>query len=343
MSEIGRPGFTASMPSIRHSWVTRTRRFEPSSTSPTRKVAFVSPCTPSRYSVTSRLTMSPSASGRSSGMPWQMTSFTEVHSDLREAVVVEGARIAALLDARGRDTIASSSSVVMPGRTAAPVSASTSAAERPVRRMRSMIVGRLHAAAPAGGGHARVGVGGALDVGGHGRQGLIVPGTMRPSSSLWHRLYLRPLPHQHGSFERSAVGAAGAERIPFSLRLSSGDRGSDGGDDVVDLREDRPLERRLVGDVGVERGHPPDRRVEVGRSSARRPTPPPRRRTRAVSTSSCTTSEPVGAAHRLADDLVVPRRDGAQVDDLDLDAVRSPRLLAPPAATSRRSPPTSRS
>ena len=87
------------------------------------------------------------------------------------------------------------------------------------------------------------------------------------------------------------------------------------------------LERRLVGDVGVERRHPPDRRFEVGPAAPRRPTPPPRPPNPAVSTSSCTTSEPVGAAHRLADDLVVPRRDGAQVDDLDLGAVRFLRLL----------------
>ena len=48
---------------------------------PTKNVAFVSPCTPSRKSVTSMLTMSPSRSARSSGMPWQMTSFTDVQTD----------------------------------------------------------------------------------------------------------------------------------------------------------------------------------------------------------------------------------------------------------------------
>ena len=52
---------------------------------PTGNVALVSPCTPSRKIVTSRLTMSPSISARSSGMPWQMTSLTDVHSDLGNA------------------------------------------------------------------------------------------------------------------------------------------------------------------------------------------------------------------------------------------------------------------
>ena len=82
MSEMGRPGRTASMATSRHSRVTPTRRREASSTLPTPKVALVSPWTPSRYTVTSMLTMSPSARGRSSGIPWQMTSLTDVHTDL---------------------------------------------------------------------------------------------------------------------------------------------------------------------------------------------------------------------------------------------------------------------
>ena len=49
--------------------------------SPTQNVALVSPCTPSTNTVTSTLTMSPSRSARSSGMPWQMTSLTDVHTD----------------------------------------------------------------------------------------------------------------------------------------------------------------------------------------------------------------------------------------------------------------------
>ena len=49
---------------------------------PTPTVAEVSPCIPSTYAVTSMLTMSPSARGRSSGIPWQSTSFTDVQIDL---------------------------------------------------------------------------------------------------------------------------------------------------------------------------------------------------------------------------------------------------------------------
>ena len=41
-----------------------------------------SPWTPSRYTVTSIFSVSPAASGRESGMPWQITSFTDVQIDL---------------------------------------------------------------------------------------------------------------------------------------------------------------------------------------------------------------------------------------------------------------------
>ena len=46
------------------------------------KVAQLSPWTPSLKAVTSIFRMSPSASGRESGMPWQITSFTDVQQDL---------------------------------------------------------------------------------------------------------------------------------------------------------------------------------------------------------------------------------------------------------------------
>jgi hypothetical protein len=42
----------------------------------------VSPCTPSMYAVISMLTMSPSLMTVESGMPWQITSFSDVHIDL---------------------------------------------------------------------------------------------------------------------------------------------------------------------------------------------------------------------------------------------------------------------
>ena len=33
------------------------------------------------------------------------------------------------------------------------------------------------------------------------RIGATIPGTTRPSMPLWHRLYLRPEPHQQGSLD----------------------------------------------------------------------------------------------------------------------------------------------
>ena len=81
MSEMGRPGVTAARPAARQARVVSTRWAEAASTCPTKNVALVSPWTPSRKSVTSMLTMSPSRSARSSGIPWQMTSFTDVHTD----------------------------------------------------------------------------------------------------------------------------------------------------------------------------------------------------------------------------------------------------------------------
>ena len=88
--------------------------------------------------VTSQLTMSPSCSTRSSGIPWQMTSFTEVHSDFGIALVVERARIATPAMYASWQ-IWSSVSVVTPAATAAPTSSSTSRAARPAARMRSGI------------------------------------------------------------------------------------------------------------------------------------------------------------------------------------------------------------
>ena len=69
------------MPSVVHSRVTRMSRIDSGSAVPTAHVALVSPWTPSRNKVTSRLTMSPSRRTRLSGIPWQMTSLTEVQID----------------------------------------------------------------------------------------------------------------------------------------------------------------------------------------------------------------------------------------------------------------------
>ena len=62
-------------------WSTRISSVERASISPTANVALVSPCTPPRKIVTSTFTISPSRSARSSGMPWQITSLTDVHTD----------------------------------------------------------------------------------------------------------------------------------------------------------------------------------------------------------------------------------------------------------------------
>ena len=69
------------MPRIIASLVRSTRSRDSSSTLPARNVALVSPCTPPMYAVMSTLTMSPSMITVSSGIPWQMTSLSEVHSD----------------------------------------------------------------------------------------------------------------------------------------------------------------------------------------------------------------------------------------------------------------------
>ena len=53
---------------------------------------------------------------------------------------------------------------------------------------------------------------------GTSRIGLIVPGSTRPSVRLWHRLYFRPLPHQHGSLAwGSTAGALGRELVTTDI------------------------------------------------------------------------------------------------------------------------------
>ena len=77
----GRPGATARMPRMVASRVRSTSRRASSDTSPTQNVWLVSPCTPLRYAVTSTLRMSPSSITVESGMPWQITSLSEVQHD----------------------------------------------------------------------------------------------------------------------------------------------------------------------------------------------------------------------------------------------------------------------
>ena len=98
MTLIGRPGRTARMP---RSIASRVR--SPSSRtsgrgSPAKNVAQVSPCTPSDEGGDVDLDESPSASGRESGMPWQITSLTDVHSDFGITLVAERGRVRAVRD-----------------------------------------------------------------------------------------------------------------------------------------------------------------------------------------------------------------------------------------------------
>jgi hypothetical protein len=97
----------------------------------------------------------------------------------------------------------------MPGLTNSPARRRTSAAIFPAWRMREITSGVLIADSF----HRRTSPDSAY--GGRGicagtvRIGLTTPGRTLPSSGLWQRLYLRPLPHQQDSF--AAGGIAGGE------------------------------------------------------------------------------------------------------------------------------------
>ncbi|MCY1559372.1 hypothetical protein D9M68_964030 [compost metagenome] len=69
------------MARFRDSLVRSTRSLDSSSTSPTRNVKFVSPWTPPMKAVMSMFRMSPSWTTVLSGMPWQITSFSDEHRD----------------------------------------------------------------------------------------------------------------------------------------------------------------------------------------------------------------------------------------------------------------------
>src|SRR3954447_24438243 len=87
----------------------------------------------------------------------------------------------------------------MPGRTRSPARRRISAARRPATRMRAITSGVL----TRGSSHRTTSpvsaYGGRPIVAGTVRIGDTTPGSTRPSDRLWQRLYLRPLPHQHGS------------------------------------------------------------------------------------------------------------------------------------------------
>jgi hypothetical protein len=77
----GLPGATASTPASRQDLAVSTSRRAIGFTRPTQTVLEQSPWAPPAKTVTSRLTVSPERSRRPSGMPWQMTSLTEVQID----------------------------------------------------------------------------------------------------------------------------------------------------------------------------------------------------------------------------------------------------------------------
>src|SRR5439155_4025993 len=107
-------------------------------TLPTQKVGSVSPCTPLRYAVTSTLMMSPSARTVESGMPWQITSLSEVQQDFGKPLYpsVDGY---APWSQRNSCTNRSISSVVTPGLQCSPASAVAWAASRPAMRIFSIV------------------------------------------------------------------------------------------------------------------------------------------------------------------------------------------------------------
>jgi hypothetical protein len=73
MSPVRAPGLTAAMPRISASYVTSISRSARRATRPTGYMRLESPCQPSRIRVTSILTISPSFSGLSAGIPWHTT------------------------------------------------------------------------------------------------------------------------------------------------------------------------------------------------------------------------------------------------------------------------------
>jgi hypothetical protein len=76
------PGLQIAIAFYKHSYAFVTRNLLDSATSPTKYVSLRSTWNPSLKTVTSRLTISPFYKGLLSGIPWQITSFTDVQRDL---------------------------------------------------------------------------------------------------------------------------------------------------------------------------------------------------------------------------------------------------------------------
>src|SRR6478752_5568036 len=108
----------------------------------------------------------------------------------------------------------STSSVVIPGRRYSPVRRRISAATLPAWRMRSIVSGVLMRGSSQWTGMPDSAYGGRAMWSGTVRIGDTAPCSTRPSERLWQRLYLRPLPHQQGSFAcGSRAGASTTDRI----------------------------------------------------------------------------------------------------------------------------------
>ena len=105
-----------------------------------------------------------------------------------------------------------------PGATISPDSRNTSAATLPAWRIFSMISGGLIRGSSHGTTSPVSAYGGRSIESGTPGIGDTTPGSTRPSDRLWHRLYLRPLPHQQASFASgSTVGGWSTLRMrhPF--------------------------------------------------------------------------------------------------------------------------------
>ena len=142
-------------------------------------------------------------------MPWQMTSLTDGAHALREAVVVERARVGVALDAQLVHVL-----VDLVGGDARAHHLAGQA-----QHLGGDGAGVAHALDDLGRLDPRLGPrGSATPVSAYGgramwsgtaRIGLTTPCSTRPSSGLWQRLYLRPLPHQHGVVRLRAARSGG--------------------------------------------------------------------------------------------------------------------------------------
>ena len=78
MSPIRLPSRASAIPAARASWQTSSRRCDSASTAPTPNVYALSAIASPSVTPTSIVTMSPSSTTVSSGMPWTTTSLTEM-------------------------------------------------------------------------------------------------------------------------------------------------------------------------------------------------------------------------------------------------------------------------